>query len=326
MQLPARLANLAAHQSGLLTAQQCRDAGITPDAIRAAVRSGRWEGRHRGVYQTRPGRNDWLSEATAGLLACGEPAALGYASAARLIGLNRGRFRFDRSGHPEPVHICIPETRRVAAVPGVQLHRVTAYDQRLQWDVWPTRTSNSDTVLDMAGISTLEGAVGWVAQAVRLELTTTELLLECLDRRGRHRHAADLRELLDDSGIESAAELRFARDVAKAHGLPEGRRQAPDARRGLRVVDVQYDEYRLRVEIDGREGHEGWWARRRDATKDIEAAADGWISIRPGWVDVRVHPCDLGLSLARILGRQGWTGRPHGCRRQGCAVRAALTS
>ncbi len=259
MQLPEPLLRRAGHQSGLLTTAQCLAAGITPDSLRAAVRSGRWESPYRGVYQPRPGRTDWQAAATAALLACGEPAALGYLSAARLIGLDDGRASY---GRREPHHVCVPETRRITIPAGVRLHRVTDYAARLQRGSVPARTSTVDTVLDLAGTTDRDGAVSWVAKALRLELTTSELLVECLDRRGRHRHAADLREPLDDSGIDSAAELRFARAVEAAHGLPAGRRQVPDARWGLRIVDVEYDAQRVRVEIDGRAGHAGWAAQR----------------------------------------------------------------
>ena len=49
-----------------------------------------------------------------------------------------------------------------------------------------------------------------------------------------------------------------------------------DGRRGWRVVDVRYDEQLLLVEIDGRVGHGGWTAQRRDAGRDIRAAGGGW--------------------------------------------------
>lgn len=322
MRLPDPLHRLAARQSGLLTAEQCRAAGVTREEIRHALRSARWETSRRGVYQTRPGRNDWLAGATAAVLACGEPAALGFFSAARLIGLDDGWAR----RRPEPFHVCIPESRRIATPDGVRLHRVTDYASRVQLGAWPARSTVPDTVLDLASVSDLDGAVGWVARALQKELTTSELVLECLDRRGKHRHAADLRELLDESGIESPAELRFARDVAAAHGLPPGRRQVADGRRGWRVVDVRYDEQLLLVEIDGRVGHGGWTAQRRDAGRDIRAAGGGWTTLRPGWTDVRIRPCEFGADLYASLAVRGWRGRPHGCRRPTCAVRTALRS
>ncbi|MCA0438265.1 MAG: type IV toxin-antitoxin system AbiEi family antitoxin domain-containing protein [Austwickia sp.] len=320
MDLPDRLAALARAQNGLLTIAQCRDAGISPRRVATAYRTGRWTRPQRGVYQTLPGRDDWQTRAVAALLSCGPDAALSHASAARAWGI-MGPW----SGRgPEQFDILVPWERRVATPNGVRLHRCRAWRLRVAARAWPRRTTAADTVLDLAATADLDATISWVGRALQRETTTEELLLEALDRRGRQRHAAELREILDIGGIESAAELRYHRDVAQRHGLPPARRQVVDARAGSRRVDVEYEEYRLRVEIDGRVGHQGWDERRGDARKDIAAARNRWMSIRPGWRDVAISPCDLAAAVAEILWGRGWRGLPSPCRAADCAIRGVL--
>lgn len=326
MELPERLVGIATAQRGLLTAAQCREYGVSPERVATAVRTGRWSRPHRGIYLTLPGRDDWDTRAVAALLACGPHAAPSHHSAARTWGIEepwRGRGA-TRGG--EPIDVLVPWERRVETLRGVRLHRSRQWRVRVQATAWPTRTTGADTVLDLAASVDLDGAVSWVGRALQREATTEWLLLEALDRRGRHRHATELREILDDGGIESAAELRYHRDVAERHGLPSAHRQTVAPEAGSRRVDLRYDEQLLYVEIDGRVGHAGWVGQRRDAGKDIQAAAGGWMTIRPGWRDAAVVPCETAAAVTQILWSRGWQGRPRACRSRACAVRALLAS
>lgn len=326
MKLPERLAGIAASQRDLLTVAQCREAGISPERVATAVRTGRWTNPHRGVYLTRPGRDDWDTRAVAALLACGPRAALSHHSAARSWGFDaQWQGRGTRAG-ADLIDVLIPWERRVAAPYGVRLHRTRDWSSRVHIHSWPTRTTGAHTVLDLAAATDLDGAVSWVGRALQQEATTEELLREALERRGRHRHAAELREVLDEGGIESGAELRFHRDVGERHGLPPARRQQVVPQAGSRRVDLEYGEQRLYVEIDGRLGHAGWAGQRRDAGKDIKVATGGWMTIRPGWRDAAVVPCETAAAVAQILWTRGWTGRPRACRSRACAVRALLAS
>jgi very-short-patch-repair endonuclease len=42
--------------------------------------------------------------------------------------------------------------------------------------------------------------------------------------------------------------------------------------------DVAYDEQRVLVELDGRLGHEGFEAQRKDGRRDRRGAGSGWLS------------------------------------------------
>jgi len=90
---------------------------------------------------------------------------------------------------PKLVHVSVPLTRRVVEPPGVVVHRTVA------------------------------------ALACQRGLTWYEALAAELGRRARHRWREVLSEALDDigGGSHSALEVRFVRDVVRAHGLPTPR-------------------------------------------------------------------------------------------------------
>ena len=47
--------------------------------------------------------------------------------------------------------------------------------------------------------------------------------------------------------------------------------------------DVEYDDYSLVVELDGRTGHEDLRSRDEDMDRDLDAAVDGNESVRVSW-------------------------------------------
>ena len=130
---------------------------------------------------------------------------------------------------------------------------------------------------------------------------------------------------LDDvaDGIMFSLELRYVRDVERAHGLPAARRQARrELAGGVRYLDNFYDAYRLCVELDGRSSHppEQKW---QDTDRDNENLfTDDVQTVRFGVRDVTVRRCARAAQLAGVLMRRGWDGgglRPCGA---GCEVTA----
>ena len=185
---------------------------------------------------------------------------------------------------------------------------------------WPHRLTIEDTILDLGVGRPLDHTLALVAKAAQGHATTPALVAAALARRPRHPRAALLREALADvdAGSESAAEVRYVRDVERAHGLPRAARQT-EAGRGRRR-DLEYEEYALVVEVDGRVGHEGWAARRRDGRRDREALGAGLATVRVHWPEVALTPCELAGEMARLLQLRGWRGRPRPCRRRACPV------
>lgn len=302
-------------QFGLVTWQQCRSSGLSTATILWKLESQRWVRLHPGVYLTEPGRRDWQVDAMAALLACGRGAALSHQSAA---------FAWGMLAAP-PVRVCVvvPAERHIVQPPGVLLRRTRSAVERTDDTAWPHRTTVEHTLLDLAQEVSLDSAVGRIAGALQRCQTTPALLRQALAQRPRQRHGSLLLEVVADAGdgAESPAEVRYVRDVERAHGLPAATRQSPtgDGRRR----DNEYGGYGLVVEVDGRIGHEGWQGRRRDGRRDREAARSGRLTARVFWDEIVERPCDLALEVGGLLRDRGWAGVVRPCPRRRCAARRA---
>ncbi|RKT77690.1 putative AbiEi antitoxin of type IV toxin-antitoxin system [Terracoccus luteus] len=301
-------------QWGLVTRRQALELGLSDAALRWRVTSGRWRRVHPGVFQTLPGRDDWQTTALAGLLHVGIPAALCGPSAGYLWGLVPA---------PGPlVHIVVPTSRRPDPAPGLVISRSRFALDRTDERAWPHRIGVDHTVFDLAQGQPLDRAVALVAKAVQSRRTTVRNLRSALELRPNQTLRTLLLEVLDDvsTGIESAAELRYLRDVERSHGLPRAEHQRPGLDRT--VCDNDYEPVRMKVEVDGRLGHAGWSHQQRDGRRDRRHATGGWLTIRVFWTDVAGSPCETASDLAAIMASRGWRGTPRPCRRRGCGVSA----
>lgn len=311
MSIPPELARLALRQQHVVSIAQCRAAGLSEGRVRTLVRRGQWAVPYRGVLLTSVGVDTWATRACAVVLAVGAPSALCGLSAAYAVGLTAA---------PGPgVEVLVPHDRRVLAPAGVTLSRSRHFADRVRSGRWPPCTTVADTLLDLAAASDVDAAIGWAARALQKGLLTSGELSAALRMRRRHRHGAALAEFLAQDGLESTAEWRLCHDVLMAHGLPVGRRQVP-AGGGRQRRDVLIEEYGLVIEVDGREGHEGWDNQRRDARRDLDALGKGLSTVRPGWLDVKIRPCQLAVRLAGALRVRGWPGSAVRCRRRSCVV------
>lgn len=298
-------------QSGLVTRAQALAGGLTGRAIDWKLQRGLWIRVHPGVYLTTPGRDDWETRAVAALLKAGSGAALRGQSAGFVWGLVRSA--------PSPIEVLIPASRRVEPVEGIVIQRSRLLSARVHPTQWPHRIRAEHTVLDLAAGAGFDRLVALTTKALDLGIATPESLRSALAER-RVAFGAELHEALCDvaTGAESPGEVRYLRDVERAHALPMGRRQVPiDGGVGRR--DVDYDEWEVIVEIDGRLGHTGWWARQREGRRDRKAATTGRLTVRCHWVDLVPTGCELAADLALILARKGWRGRPRRCG-PGCMV------
>ena len=104
------------------------------------------------------------------------------------------------------------------------------------------------------------------------------MLRAALATRRRARYRAELAVAFgeSDDGVHSGLELRYARDVERAHGLPSAQRQARREIAGrVHYRDNWYAEYRVCVELDGPTFHRDeqvWKDKRRD---NLNLAQDG---------------------------------------------------
>ena len=300
-------------QRGLVTRAQCLAAGITERAIRHRLATGRWLTVRHGVYLTVPGREGWWLDATSALLTVGSGAAWAFGTAGFAHGLVRQP--------PNPVELVVTAQIHIRPGPGIRVYRSRHADQRVDALHWPWRTTAEETILDLAERGSIDDVLALLGRGFQRGITTESTLRARLANRARHRRRQLLTDVLGDvaDGAESAMEVRYVRDVERAHGLPRGRRQLPTVIGGTRLHDVAYQAQRVLVELDGRLGHEGV-GRILDGRRDRRSATAGWLTLRAFWPDVAGTPCELACEMGAVLQGRGWDDAPHRCRVSGCPV------
>jgi hypothetical protein len=152
-------------------------------------------------------------------------------------------------------------------------------------------------------------------------MTTAPRLLAVLEELTRLPHRGTVAEILADvaAGTRSVLERRYLTDVERAHALPEGQRQLRQATAsGVVHRDTHYAPQRTLVELDGAFGHRDSVDRRADLQRDLDAALDGQLTLRPGWAQV-LEPCRLAAVVAHVLRGRGWSGTPDRCG-PGCSI------
>lgn len=308
--LPARLRAQVGHQHDVLSRRQARAHSVTDDTVRAHCRAGRWQRLLTGVYATFTGSPSWEAWCWAALLYAGDDAVLSHETAATLQG-------FGTQGRILPVHVTVPERRRVRPHPHVRVHRCGRLEATRHPVLEPPRTRVEATVLDLVHAApSCDEAIAVVARSCQQRVTTAERVLGATRQRGRLRWRRALMPVLADvaAGAHSALEVRYVRHVERPHGLPRGCRQRPARRGGARQwSDVAYEEWCTLVELDGRLGHDGVDDRWRDAVRDNAASLVGERTLRYGWRDVVGRPCVVAQQVATVLRLSGWDGEPRAC-------------
>jgi very-short-patch-repair endonuclease len=323
---------IALQQAGVVTRAQVRAAGLSDGALRYQVLSGRWQRVYPAIYATFFGRLPRESRWWAAVLYGGDSAVLSHQTAAAAAGLIGGPppgcgpgasnsapsgSRASSDPGDEPViHITVPKTRKVRPQPGLRIHR----SERVELAKHPTRlppqTRVEETILDLTqGERSLERVFGWLTSGCGRRLTTPARLRSVLAQRQRLRWRDELTHALSDValGCHSPLELRYLRQVERAHALPTGSRQSRGDQNGRRLCrDVHYRQWRTIVELDGRVAHpvENRW---RDLHRDNAAVAEGDRVLRYGWRDVLRNACHVAGQVAATLQRAGWPGAPRAC-------------
>lgn len=216
-----------------------------------------------------------------------------------------------------PIHVAIDADRRMADIDGVRIHRVCNLSASVQWNLGPPRVRFEDTVLELAHRARGRcDVIGILTDAVNRRRTTPGRLRDALRRRSRTRRRRWIIRLLDDleRGTCSVLEHGYLTRVERAHGLPRASRQrVRESEKGREYRDVDYDEFGLVVELDGRTGHDSWAAGARDADRDLDDHAAGREVVRLRWAQVFDRSCRTAGRIALILRRRGWTGTPRRC-------------
>ena len=290
------------HQSGVVARNQLLEAGARPTDLRRWLRSRQLVAVHAGVYVNHTGPLSWSSRAWAAVL-LHAPAALTHESVVHAAG--------------DVIHVAVDPRRKPLARPGIKVHRLTDFDERVLWNLGPPRVRIEDAVLSLCSKAESRVAALVIASdACRRRRTTPERLLTELARRPRIQHRDWLHAVLLETaeGVQSPLESSYVRRVERAHALPRGLRQlAERTSSGVIYRDVVYEAQRVVVELDGRVGHELSVDRWRDMDRDLEAATSDRITLRVGWRHAEETACETAARIGAVLRVRGWRGAPRRC-------------
>ncbi|HEY5879202.1 MAG TPA: hypothetical protein VIU11_09835 [Nakamurella sp.] len=295
---------VAAEQGGLISRRQLLELGLTRSVAATNVDNGRWQRVHLGVYATFTGTISPEQEVWAALLYAGRGAAACCSTALWLFGV------IDQK--PDALHISIPEARRVERLPDVRMHRRRALNRRdtpVHPAAAPPRIRIEESLLDECATLPEADVVGLILRAIQRRKTTPGRIEGAISARSSQPRRALLRDLLAEAeeGVASPLELHYRRRVEVPHRLPIGRRNLLDVTVSgrKRYRDVEYERWRLIVELDGQEAHPPDQAFR-DMRRDNETTLTGRDVLRFGWRDVVGEPCVAAAQVALALQQRGW--------------------
>ena len=161
-------------------------------------------------------------------------------------------------------------------------------------------TSPLRTLVDCAGLLSLDALVCAVDRALHRHLVSEADLRRVVDARARHRGVDRLRAavVLADRRAESPAEslARLALQPTMPGFVPQHRLVGPDGR-VLARYDLADEALRLAVEADGRAGHAGERMVVKDRRRDRIGERHGWRTERVTWWELR---CERAAFVARI--------------------------
>jgi hypothetical protein len=312
-------AGLLEAQAGIVSAAQLTGSGVSIELAKKRALAGRWQRIHRGVFAVFSGPVNRQAQIWAALLRCGTGATASHVTAAELDGLCE---RVD-----ERVHVTIPAHRRVRGrYEGIVVHHAHRLGRSRHPTRLPRRTRIEATVLDLVDVSdTAREVEAWIVAACQKRLTTPTRLGGALAERKKITWRGMAEAMLLDvaHGAQSMLELQFLRSVERAHRLPRGDRQRRVAMRRVIWIDVDYEPFRTRVELDGRLGHEGE-GQFRDRRRDNRATVGRTWSLRYGHAEVFGDPCAVAAEVSLVLRERGWAGTATACGPY-CSLTRALT-
>lgn len=289
-------------QRGVVSHAQLIGGGWTWPRIRRAVRRHELARVHPRVYVTHTGPLTPARRAWAAVLAC-EPAALCGPSAYALDG--------------ETVHVAVERGRRQSPPDGVDVHQVVGLGSKIRAGTAPPRLAfEHNVVLALQRAETETDVVAELADRIGRRGLTAGAVRKAVQAHPTLRRRRLVLALLDDieSGVESVLEHGFLTRIERPHGLPRPVRQAVRiGDDGVERRDLEYEEYDVVVELDGRLGHASWRAGNRDAERDLADQRSGRTVVRLRWRQVMVESCRTAATMAAILRRHGRTGRPVRC-------------
>lgn len=271
---------LAENQHGVVSNDQLREVGYTPQAIYHRIRTGRLHPLHRGVYAV--GRSNvtdhgrWM----AAVLAC-DGSVISHSSAAALW----------RMGPEERdlVELSLPSRSRRRR-PGLEIHQRPSLQQRdITREYGIPVTTPTQTLIDMSLRLDRAGVERMINEADKYNLTHPPQLREALDARAGEPGVARLRHILDRRTFrltKEELERRFL-PLAREAGLP-----APLTGQWVNEFEVDFfwPDLGLVIETDGLRYHRTPAEQARDRLRDQTHTAAGLTPLRFTHEQVRYEP------------------------------------
>jgi very-short-patch-repair endonuclease len=292
-------------QHGVVTAEQCRAAGVTGDLIRSLCRAREWTRLNRGVYLVDADLLDGvprLSRIWAAALSIGPSAVAVLATAAELHGI-AGLRRNDN------VHLSLPGSQarnRRPTEPAVRLHQFVLKPNDTTTVEGLRVTTPARTIADLllrvrryTAVSLLDSALH---RRVLLpeELGLVRAMLE--GRRGAPQARPWLGEA--DARAESPLETRVRLRAADGGVPPDELQYRVRDQDGnvVAIADMAWTWARVVGEADGAEAHDNPVAVFRDRKRQNDIVRAGFTPLRFTWEDtlkVDYIPSVVRAAIAR---------------------------
>lgn len=286
----------AERRDGLITTDAAKRSGQTKRQLEKEHESGRLRRVRRGVSVVNGAPQTWRQQVRAVLLACHDETAAALWTALRLLGGSCDHDGIDVLG---------PLDRQVT-LEGVTCHRSGLLeDGDIVLRDGMRCTSPLRTVIDLSGPMSVSELGDVVDDFLRRKLLKLEDLRERVDRLrpAPGRSVAKLRRVLTrrlpgyDAG-ESALEARIMR-VINRYGIPRPTQQHR-VRFGDRRyrLDFAWPDRRVYLEGNGFGFHSLTTDLDRDARRQNDLVADGWLPIEITW---RMRDDKIAKAIRRLL-------------------------
>jgi very-short-patch-repair endonuclease len=295
---------LAEDQCGVLSRRQVYALGISRWQVRAQVEARRWRRTGRQTVATRTGALSVEQRRWVAVLETCPSAALAGVTALQAAGLS--------SITEDVLHVIAPKSSRPRRAPGVHVHESRRFREVdvLTNGVRRVRVPVAVVQAALWAVSDRQAAL-FVVTSVQQRLVRVADVAEALTTVRRHKRRRLLLQLVADiaDGAQSLGELDLTAALRR-RGLPPPTRQVVRQLSGGRVyLDAEWEQYRLRLEIDGAQ-HEEVEGRLDDACRDLELAADGGGPVRVPLLALRLDEDAVLVRLEAVLRARGW--RPPG--------------
>lgn len=262
---------VAAHQYGVISTAQLREAGLDKSAVKRRALAGRLHPIHRGVYAVGHLHLSVEGRWMAAILACGTGAVLSHRAAATA-------WRLLPDQPSAPVDISVPSDSGKKIRRGIRLHRRPSLDPKTV-----TRhqrvpiTTPARTIIDLS-----KAAPPVEVRRARRQATVLGLQID-----GENR----------DDTTRSELETLFLK-LCRQYRLPGPEVNVRIA--GI-LVDFAWRKRRLVVETDGYRYHRGRSSFEDDRARDLRLRSHGFEVVRLTYGQVTRQQRETAAALRKIL-------------------------